>query len=108
VRKDCSRRIRTRSSMRMVPLRISADPEVGISRVVRSSFLQLELQLAQTAGGPHRVDGRERGRAHARGLMKAVWPERPMSRLIPERSKPAARRGAVFGKIVQGGEVKCI
>jgi ATP-dependent Clp protease ATP-binding subunit ClpA len=75
-----------------------------VARVVDKFILQLELQLADR--GVH-IDLDEDARAWLteRGYDK-LYGARPMSRLVQEKIKQPLAEELLFGKLVNGGEVK--
>ncbi|WP_136162736.1 ATP-dependent Clp protease ATP-binding subunit ClpA [Sphingomonas flavalba] len=78
-------------------------PEV-VSRVVEKFILQLELQLADRE--VHiTLDDEAKGWLTERGYDK-LYGARPMGRLIQEKIKQPLAEELLFGKLVNGGEVK--
>jgi ATP-dependent Clp protease ATP-binding subunit ClpA len=79
-------------------------PPAVVSRVVDKFILQLELQLADR--GVH-IDLDEEARQWLmdRGYDK-LYGARPMARLIQEKIKQPLAEELLFGKLVNGGEVK--
>src|SRR4028118_598654 len=79
-------------------------PPAVVARVVDKFILQLELQLADR--GVH-IDLDEEARAWLteRGYDK-LYGARPMSRLVQEKIKQPLAEELLFGKLVNGGEVK--
>ncbi len=79
-------------------------PPAVVSRVVDKFILQLELQLADR--GVH-IDLDEEARLWLidRGYDK-LYGARPMARLIQEKIKQPLAEELLFGKLVNGGEVK--
>ncbi len=79
-------------------------PPAVVSRVVDKFILQLELQLADR--GVH-IDLDEQARQWLidRGYDK-LYGARPMARLIQEKIKQPLAEELLFGKLVNGGEVK--
>ena len=79
-------------------------PPAVVSRVVDKFILQLELQLADR--GVH-IDLDEQARQWLidRGYDK-IYGARPMARLIQEKIKQPLAEELLFGKLVNGGEVK--
>jgi ATP-dependent Clp protease ATP-binding subunit ClpA len=79
-------------------------PPAVVSRVVDKFLLQLELQLADR--GVH-IDLDEEARQWLidRGYDK-MYGARPMARLIQEKIKQPLAEELLFGKLVNGGEVK--
>jgi ATP-dependent Clp protease ATP-binding subunit ClpA len=79
-------------------------PTEVISRVVDKFILQLELQLAEQ--NVHiQFDGEARGWLGERGYDK-LYGARPMARLIQDQVKQPLAEELLFGKLVNGGEVK--
>jgi ATP-dependent Clp protease ATP-binding subunit ClpA len=79
-------------------------PPAVVARVVDKFILQLELQLADR--GVH-IDLDEEARAWLveRGYDK-LYGARPMGRLVQEKIKQPLAEELLFGKLVNGGEVK--
>jgi len=79
-------------------------PPAVVSRVVDKFILQLELQLADR--GVHiDLDEEAREWLTARGYDK-LYGARPMGRLVQEKIKQPLAEELLFGKLVNGGEVK--
>ncbi|HYI42164.1 MAG TPA: AAA family ATPase, partial [Sphingomicrobium sp.] len=79
-------------------------PPAVVSRVVDKFILQLELQLADR--GVHiDLDDEARQWLIDRGYDK-LYGARPMGRLIQEKIKQPLAEELLFGKLVNGGEVK--
>jgi ATP-dependent Clp protease ATP-binding subunit ClpA len=79
-------------------------PPAVVSRVVDKFILQLELQLADR--GVHiDLDEEARNWLIDRGYDK-LYGARPMARLIQEKIKQPLAEELLFGKLVNGGEVK--
>ncbi|MCW3797084.1 ATP-dependent Clp protease ATP-binding subunit ClpA [Sphingomonas sp. BN140010] len=79
-------------------------PPAVVSRVVDKFILQLELQLADR--GVHiDLDDEAREWLTARGYDK-LYGARPMGRLVQEKIKQPLAEELLFGKLVNGGEVK--
>ena len=79
-------------------------PPAVVSRVVDKFFLQLELQLADR--GVHiELDDEARQWLTDRGYDK-LYGARPMARLVQEKIKQPLAEELLFGKLVNGGEVK--
>jgi ATP-dependent Clp protease ATP-binding subunit ClpA len=75
-----------------------------VSRVVDKFILQLELQLADR--GVHiDLDDEARQWLTDRGYDK-LYGARPMGRLVQEKIKQPLAEELLFGKLVNGGEVK--
>ena len=75
-----------------------------VSRVVDKFILQLELQLAEQ--NVHiQFDGDARSWLAERGYDK-LYGARPMGRLVQEKIKQPLAEELLFGKLVNGGEVK--
>src|SRR5947199_7105821 len=88
-------------------LPISYLPPAVVARVVDKFILQLELQLADR--NVHiDLDDEAREWLTTRGYDK-LYGARPMGRLVQEQIKQPLAEGMLFGKLVNGGEVKvCI
>ncbi|RST31838.1 ATP-dependent Clp protease ATP-binding subunit ClpA [Sphingomonas ginkgonis] len=79
-------------------------PPAVVARVVDKFILQLELQLADR--GVHiDLDDEAREWLTARGYDK-LYGARPMGRLVQEKIKQPLAEELLFGKLVNGGEVK--
>jgi ATP-dependent Clp protease ATP-binding subunit ClpA len=79
-------------------------PPAVVSRVVDKFILQLELQLADR--GVHiELDDEARKWLTDRGYDK-LYGARPMARLVQEKIKQPLAEELLFGKLVNGGEVK--
>src|SRR5919107_513457 len=79
-------------------------PPAVVARVVDKFILQLELQLADR--GVHiDLDDDARAWLTERGYDK-LYGARPMSRLVQEKIKQPLAEELLFGKLVNGGEVK--
>src|SRR5690349_1318303 len=79
-------------------------PPAVVSRVVDKFILQLELQLADR--GVHiELDDEARKWLTDRGYDK-LYGARPMARLVQEKIKQPLAEELLFGKLVDGGEVK--
>jgi len=79
-------------------------PPAVVARVVDKFILQLELQLADR--GVHiDLDDEARAWLTERGYDK-LYGARPMSRLVQEKIKQPLAEELLFGKLVNGGEVK--
>ncbi len=79
-------------------------PPAVVSRVVDKFILQLELQLADR--GVHiELDDEARQWLTDRGYDK-LYGARPMARLVQEKIKQPLAEELLFGKLVNGGEVK--
>jgi ATP-dependent Clp protease ATP-binding subunit ClpA len=79
-------------------------PPAVVSRVVDKFILQLELQLADR--NVHiDLDDEAREWLTARGYDK-LYGARPMGRLMQEKIKQPLAEELLFGKLVNGGEVK--
>jgi ATP-dependent Clp protease ATP-binding subunit ClpA len=79
-------------------------PPAVVSRVVDKFILQLELQLADR--GVHiELDDEARQWLTDRGYDK-LYGARPMGRLVQEKIKQPLAEELLFGKLVNGGEVK--
>jgi ATP-dependent Clp protease ATP-binding subunit ClpA len=79
-------------------------PPAVVSRVVDKFILQLELQLADR--NVHiDLDEEAREWLTARGYDK-LYGARPMGRLVQEKIKQPLAEELLFGKLVNGGEVK--
>ena len=79
-------------------------PPAVVSRVVDKFILQLELQLADR--GVHiELDDEAREWLTTRGYDK-LYGARPMARLVQEKIKQPLAEELLFGKLVNGGEVK--
>src|SRR3954453_15971005 len=79
-------------------------PPAVVARVVDKFILQLELQLADR--GVHiELDDEARGWLTERGYDK-LYGARPMGRLVQEKIKQPLAEELLFGKLVNGGEVK--
>src|SRR6476619_2838448 len=79
-------------------------PPAVVARVVDKFILQLELQLA--ARGVHiELDDEARKWIVDRGYDK-LYGARPMGRLVQEKIKQPLAEELLFGKLVNGGEVK--
>ena len=79
-------------------------PPAVVSRVVDKFILQLELQLADR--GVHiELDDEAREWLVAKGYDK-LYGARPMARLVQEKIKQPLAEELLFGKLVDGGEVK--
>jgi ATP-dependent Clp protease ATP-binding subunit ClpA len=75
-----------------------------VSRVVDKFILQLELQLADR--GVHiDLDNEAREWLTVRGYDK-LYGARPMGRLVQEKIKQPLAEELLFGKLLNGGEVK--
>ena len=80
------------------------DTIVGGGRVVDKFILQLELQLADR--NVHiDLDDEARQWLTSRGYDK-LYGARPMARLVQEKIKQPLAEELLFGKLVNGGEVK--
>jgi ATP-dependent Clp protease ATP-binding subunit ClpA len=79
-------------------------PPAVVARVVDKFILQLELQLADR--GVHiELDDEARKWLTDRGYDK-LYGARPMARLVQEKIKQPLAEELLFGKLVNGGEVK--
>jgi ATP-dependent Clp protease ATP-binding subunit ClpA len=79
-------------------------PPAVVARVVDKFILQLELQLADR--GVHiDLDDEAREWLTVRGYDK-LYGARPMGRLVQEKIKQPLAEELLFGKLVNGGEVK--
>ena len=79
-------------------------PPAVVSRVVDKFILQLELQLADR--GVHiELDDEAREWLVGKGYDK-LYGARPMARLVQEKIKQPLAEELLFGKLVDGGEVK--
>jgi ATP-dependent Clp protease ATP-binding subunit ClpA len=79
-------------------------PPAVVARVVDKFILQLELQLADR--GVHiDLDDEAREWLTSRGYDK-LYGARPMGRLVQEKIKQPLAEELLFGKLVNGGEVK--
>jgi ATP-dependent Clp protease ATP-binding subunit ClpA len=79
-------------------------PPAVVARVVDKFILQLELQLADR--GVHiELDDEARKWLVNRGYDK-LYGARPMGRLVQEKIKQPLAEELLFGKLVNGGEVK--
>ena len=79
-------------------------PPAVVARVVDKFILQLELQLADR--GVHiELDDEARKWLTDRGYDK-LYGARPMARLMQEKIKQPLAEELLFGKLVDGGEVK--
>jgi ATP-dependent Clp protease ATP-binding subunit ClpA len=79
-------------------------PPAVVARVVDKFILQLELQLADR--GVHiELDDEAREWLTTRGYDK-LYGARPMGRLVQEKIKQPLAEELLFGKLVNGGEVK--
>jgi ATP-dependent Clp protease ATP-binding subunit ClpA len=79
-------------------------PPAVVARVVDKFILQLELQLADR--GVHiELDDEARKWLTDRGYDK-LYGARPMGRLVQEKIKQPLAEELLFGKLVNGGEVK--
>ncbi len=79
-------------------------PPAVVARVVDKFILQLELQLADR--GVHiELDDEARAWLTERGYDR-LYGARPMSRLVQEKIKQPLAEELLFGKLVNGGEVK--
>src|SRR5687767_2863363 len=79
-------------------------PPAVVARVVDKFILQLELQLADR--GVHiDLDDEAREWLTTRGYDK-MYGARPMARLVQEKIKQPLAEELLFGKLVNGGEVK--
>jgi ATP-dependent Clp protease ATP-binding subunit ClpA len=79
-------------------------PPAVVARVVDKFILQLELQLADR--GVHiDLDDEARQWLTDRGYDK-LYGARPMARLVQEKIKQPLAEELLFGKLVNGGEVK--
>ena len=79
-------------------------PPAVVARVVDKFILQLELQLADR--GVHiELDDEAREWLTTRGYDK-LYGARPMARLVQEKIKQPLAEELLFGKLVDGGEVK--
>src|SRR5687767_9019065 len=79
-------------------------PPAVVARVVDKFILQLELQLADR--GVHiDLDDEARAWLTERGYDK-LYGARPMARLVQEKIKQPLAEELLFGKLVNGGEVK--
>ncbi len=78
-------------------------PEV-VARVVDKFILQLELQLADRQVHIH-LDEEARSWLTAKGYDK-LYGARPMERLMQEKIKQPLAEELLFGKLINGGEVK--
>src|SRR5687768_10074629 len=79
-------------------------PPAVVARVVDKFILQLELQLADR--GVHiDLDDEAREWLTTRGYDK-LYGARPMARLVQEKIKQPLAEELLFGKLVNGGEVK--
>ena len=79
-------------------------PPAVVARVVDKFILQLELQLADR--GVHiELDDEARQWLTDRGYDK-LYGARPMGRLVQEKIKQPLAEELLFGKLVNGGEVK--
>ncbi len=79
-------------------------PPAVIARVVDKFILQLELQLADR--NVHiELDDEARAWIVTRGYDK-LYGARPMGRLVQEKIKQPLAEELLFGKLVNGGEVK--
>jgi ATP-dependent Clp protease ATP-binding subunit ClpA len=79
-------------------------PPAVVARVVDKFVLQLELQLADR--NVHiELDDEAREWLTARGYDK-LYGARPMQRLVQEKIKQPLAEELLFGKLVDGGEVK--
>jgi ATP-dependent Clp protease ATP-binding subunit ClpA len=79
-------------------------PPAVVARVVDKFVLQLELQLADR--GVHiDLDDEARAWLTERGYDK-LYGARPMARLVQEKIKQPLAEELLFGKLVNGGEVK--
>src|SRR6202007_1203132 len=79
-------------------------PTEVVSRVVEKFILQLELQLAES-NFPISLDDESKAWLTAKGYDK-LYGARPMGRLIQEKIKQPLAEELLFGKLVNGGEVK--
>ena len=79
-------------------------PTEVIGRVVEKFILQLEMQLADRQVHIS-LDEEAKGWLTARGYDK-LYGARPMGRLIQEKVKQPLAEELLFGKLVNGGEVK--
>ncbi|QNN65529.1 ATP-dependent Clp protease ATP-binding subunit ClpA [Sphingomonas rhizophila] len=79
-------------------------PPAVVARVVDKFILQLEMQLADR--GVHiELDDEAREWLTAKGYDK-LYGARPMARLVQEKIKQPLAEELLFGKLVDGGEVK--
>jgi len=79
-------------------------PPAVVSRVVEKFILELEMQLAEQ--NVHiTLDDEAKAWMTERGYDK-LYGARPMGRLIQEKIKQPLAEELLFGKLVQGGEVK--
>ena len=79
-------------------------PPAVVARVVDKFLLQLELQLADR--NVHiELDDEARAWLTERGYDR-VYGARPMARLVQEKIKQPLAEELLFGKLVNGGEVK--
>jgi ATP-dependent Clp protease ATP-binding subunit ClpA len=79
-------------------------PPAVVARVVDKFILQLELQLADR--NVHiELDDEARQWLTTRGYDK-LYGARPMARLVQEKIKQPLAEELLFGKLVDGGEVK--
>jgi ATP-dependent Clp protease ATP-binding subunit ClpA len=79
-------------------------PPAVVARVVDKFILQLELQLADR--GVHiELDDDAREWLVSKGYDK-LYGARPMARLVQEKIKQPLAEELLFGKLVDGGEVK--
>ncbi len=98
----CSRRSSATGSMRSCPFAYL--PPAVVARVVDKFILQLELQLADR--NVHiELDDEAREWLTDRGYDK-LYGARPMARLVQEKIKQPLAEELLFGKLVNGGEVK--
>ena len=79
-------------------------PPAVVSRVVDKFILQLELQL-QDRGVHIELDDEARDWLVTKGYDK-LYGARPMARLVQEKIKQPLAEELLFGKLVDGGEVK--
>ncbi|QIK95544.1 ATP-dependent Clp protease ATP-binding subunit ClpA [Sphingomonas sp. HDW15A] len=79
-------------------------PPAVVSRVVDKFILQLELQL-QDRGVHIELDDEARQWLVGKGYDK-LYGARPMARLVQEKIKQPLAEELLFGKLVDGGEVK--
>jgi ATP-dependent Clp protease ATP-binding subunit ClpA len=79
-------------------------PPAVVARVVDKFILQMELQLADR-GVDIQLDDEARQWLTDRGYDK-LYGARPMGRLVQEKIKQPLAEELLFGKLVNGGEVK--